>query len=250
MDPYGQFDSPFVGMGNNPVSGVDPDGGYLFGLFGSTSAQRQAARQFAAITGGDVLNITSGKNISVSFVESSEVGSDGITTTFRNSMDFGFYGKDEIATKAYDANMNSFLDANRTPSPGNIDFDPLTQLSLGMIPSSIMSASSKIIGTAQSTGTLGHATVSRAIALRYALDPRVSRVTLNLGYKRLMGGGAFKYGPRPDVGVLWKSGRVTAFEVASKTDNIFMLMHRNSTFMRANGILGNTKAIDLGRLYR
>jgi hypothetical protein len=27
-DPYGQFTSPYVGMGNNPVSGVDPDGGW------------------------------------------------------------------------------------------------------------------------------------------------------------------------------------------------------------------------------
>jgi len=27
-DPEGQFDSPYVGMGNNPVSGVDPDGGW------------------------------------------------------------------------------------------------------------------------------------------------------------------------------------------------------------------------------
>jgi RHS repeat-associated protein len=26
-DPYGQFASPYVGMGNNPVSGTDPDGG-------------------------------------------------------------------------------------------------------------------------------------------------------------------------------------------------------------------------------
>jgi RHS repeat-associated protein len=28
-DPYGQFDSPYVGMGNNPVGGVDPDGGWI-----------------------------------------------------------------------------------------------------------------------------------------------------------------------------------------------------------------------------
>ena len=27
-DPYGQFASAYVGMGNNPVSGVDPDGGW------------------------------------------------------------------------------------------------------------------------------------------------------------------------------------------------------------------------------
>ncbi len=28
-DPYGQFASPYLAMGNNPVSGVDPDGGYV-----------------------------------------------------------------------------------------------------------------------------------------------------------------------------------------------------------------------------
>ncbi len=27
-DPYSQFHSPYVGMGNNPISGVDPDGGF------------------------------------------------------------------------------------------------------------------------------------------------------------------------------------------------------------------------------
>jgi len=30
-DPYGQYHSPYLGMGNNPINGVDPDGG-LFGL--------------------------------------------------------------------------------------------------------------------------------------------------------------------------------------------------------------------------
>ncbi len=27
VDPYGQFDSPYVGMGNNPIDGIDSDGG-------------------------------------------------------------------------------------------------------------------------------------------------------------------------------------------------------------------------------
>jgi RHS repeat-associated protein len=27
-DPYGQYFSPYMGMGNNPISGVDPDGGF------------------------------------------------------------------------------------------------------------------------------------------------------------------------------------------------------------------------------
>ncbi len=27
-DPYGQYSSPYLGMGNNPISGIDPDGGF------------------------------------------------------------------------------------------------------------------------------------------------------------------------------------------------------------------------------
>jgi RHS repeat-associated protein len=29
-DPYGQYESPYLGMGNNPISGIDPDGGYVY----------------------------------------------------------------------------------------------------------------------------------------------------------------------------------------------------------------------------
>ncbi len=29
-DPYGQYNSPYLGMGNNPLSGIDSDGGWFF----------------------------------------------------------------------------------------------------------------------------------------------------------------------------------------------------------------------------
>ncbi len=33
--PYRQYHSPYVGMGNDPINGIDPDGGYKtkFGRF-------------------------------------------------------------------------------------------------------------------------------------------------------------------------------------------------------------------------
>jgi RHS repeat-associated protein len=35
-DPYGQFDSPYLGMGNNPISMIDPDGGYCYDSNGNS----------------------------------------------------------------------------------------------------------------------------------------------------------------------------------------------------------------------
>lgn len=40
-DPYGQFASPYIAMGNNPVSYVDPDGGYI-NMSDEGQAQRAA----------------------------------------------------------------------------------------------------------------------------------------------------------------------------------------------------------------
>ncbi|MEM9857750.1 MAG: RHS repeat-associated core domain-containing protein [Bacteroidota bacterium] len=66
VDPQNQFASPYLGMGNNPVNGVDPDGEYFFGLFGSTAQQRRDARNLASIKGGEVLNMHS-RDISVAW---------------------------------------------------------------------------------------------------------------------------------------------------------------------------------------
>jgi hypothetical protein len=111
----------------------------------------------------------------------------------------------------------------------------------------------KIVGSAQYTSTFAHAFTSRVIALRYALDPRVERVTLDLGYKRLLGGGGFRWGPRPDVGVLFKNGRVKVFEVMSKTDVESKLFNRNFNFMTRNSIQGTpivVRPLSLKMLYK
>ena len=90
----------------------------------------------------------------------------------------------------------------------------------------------KILGTAQKIGTTGHRMVSIIYAHLYAMNPKVKRVTLDLGYKRLLGAGNFKWRPRPDVGVLYKDGSVRAIEVASKTDKCSKLKARNDNFQR------------------
>jgi hypothetical protein len=53
-DPYGQFSSPYLGMGNKPHMGVDPDGG-LFGLSKGWSMLAGAGIGFAVGAGAAVL---------------------------------------------------------------------------------------------------------------------------------------------------------------------------------------------------
>jgi len=106
-----------------------------------------------------------------------------------------------------------------------------------------------IFGRAQSTGTRGHQFVSKVIGYRYALDPRVSKVTFDLGYKRLLGVGGFKYWPRPDVGVLFKNGTVRIYEVASKTDITKISLKINNDFMLKNGIQGTTKVSNIAKFW-
>jgi len=42
QDPYDQFESPYIGMGNDPVNNVDPDGGFVEGFLSSISTEMAA----------------------------------------------------------------------------------------------------------------------------------------------------------------------------------------------------------------
>ncbi|UZJ64011.1 hypothetical protein OKW96_16585 [Sphingobacterium sp. KU25419] len=112
--------------------------------------------------------------------------------------------------------LSFHLDGQVTTTDDNIDAFISVGTTFVPIGGASAAVSTKVIGSAQSTGTIGHAFFSKAIALRYAVDPRVSKVTLDLGYKRLLGGGNFRYGPRPDVGVLFHSGRVKVSKLHQK----------------------------------
>jgi len=49
-DPYGQFASPYLAMGNNPVSGTDPDGGLCCGRIASSIAARAHIKVIKGVT--------------------------------------------------------------------------------------------------------------------------------------------------------------------------------------------------------
>jgi RHS repeat-associated protein len=73
--------SPYAYVANNPITTIDPDGRYLFGLFGSTSAERKEARaeKYAAKVGGSVVKGENGR-VSVNVVRGTADGSMTITT--------------------------------------------------------------------------------------------------------------------------------------------------------------------------
>lgn len=169
----------------------------------------------------------------------------------RNSDGFNFeFGK---ATTNAAREKNFGVTGFTTQSGFNVE----DMVGLGLLTKGLLQmAGRKIIGSAQTTGTFGHAFTSDLIAWRYALDPRVSRVSLDLGYKRLLGlqTAPFKWGPRPDVGIFFKSGRVKVFEVMSRTDVESNLINRNVRFMRTWSIGGETpivvKPFSLKALYK
>ena len=56
VDPMGQYWSPFVGMGNNPVNGVDPDGGSNKPFIPHKDPNTLWKRLINSITGNGYLN--------------------------------------------------------------------------------------------------------------------------------------------------------------------------------------------------
>ncbi|NAS32835.1 hypothetical protein GTQ40_17790 [Flavobacteriaceae bacterium R38] len=96
IDPYRQFNSPYLGMGNNPINGIDPDGG----LFGRLRAKRYARKH-----GGSIYKSKKGK-WNVVNVEFSE--EDGFVVTTKN---FGYGGLGKFTWKTTTAEIEGKVDA-------------------------------------------------------------------------------------------------------------------------------------------
>lgn len=80
-----EWASPYAYVLNMPLRAIDPDGRYFFGLFGSTAEQRHSARKLAEMTGGEVENIGSKKNIHVNYQTAKSGGeNNNVTVTPHN----------------------------------------------------------------------------------------------------------------------------------------------------------------------
>lgn len=123
VDPYNQFWSSYVGMGNTPINGVDPDGG----LFGKLRAQVAAF-----FTGGEVWEDLNGNwRVSKSVGFLGDAGTDGVRGTGVRSIDIGNYGPGGLRLRSENLVLNRVADQLNQERIGElIQAGVLTQVDL------------------------------------------------------------------------------------------------------------------------
>jgi len=105
-DPYGQYNSPYVGMGNDPINGIDPDGGWK---------TKFGAWLWKTFNGGGEIVGEKG-NWSVA-----QQGADGWDTFITNG-EFDSFGYTSINSITTQVNSNTLIDYNTVTQEAKYKF--------------------------------------------------------------------------------------------------------------------------------
>jgi hypothetical protein len=137
-DPYGQYFSSYIGMGNNPINGVDPDGG----LFGKWRAERWARKNGGeSYYDGETKSWWAEAGIT-NGVRAKNFGAEGLGFSFRDVNNFAGGFSNAVVT-------------NHTLGIGRQDFDDAAFQNgqfAGDVVSVLMGAAEAVAGTTIATG--------------------------------------------------------------------------------------------------
>jgi RHS repeat-associated protein len=186
------WESPYVGMGDNPIINIDPKGDFFFGLFGSTVSQRRMdrAEDFANKTGG-VLRMENGKPY-VTVVSADEVEGGMVITSYSKFGDFSSWKNFGDTFRRFDKELEGNYDGanSGTLSKGELEFAAKTMQNTGTGLTILGFATSVIphpVGQAVSKGSLaaGNLLSTSGDALELSInlhhDEDPTNAAINLG---------------------------------------------------------------------
>jgi RHS repeat-associated protein len=125
-DPAGQYASPYLGMGNNPINGIDPDGA----LFG-----RIRAWTYKLFNGGSITKNDFDKWVWSSDTQLSGNMTDGLASSEMQMKNFGYGGFGKLTATSSEYSLN-----------GNIDFGFVNAgLDIGPVSGSLKAATTDLI---------------------------------------------------------------------------------------------------------
>ncbi len=134
--------SPYAYCAWNPVNIIDPDGRYLFGLFGSTTEQRNAAKDFASKTGGEIKNYHS-RSIHVDYTQVG-IDNEGVAEVYGRTQNFQKNGKPDSGSEIvncykdmqeatfYSGTFDKAGNFKPFPASGAVETPPIDPIDLGI----------------------------------------------------------------------------------------------------------------------
>jgi|GEM_PF-3196765 len=177
-DPYGQYNSPYIGMGNNPVGGVDKDGGFFEELFDTFANAAGETRWFETAAEASANGFTTlvAKDLPEVVVTASRSGASsafyagGWVTSFDAQLNAWTHTNPQLGLKQTYQNgqwskpVNTF-DVQNAESRGMIDFSTRAAQFVGEdVPATLMLAEGVL-----SFGTRVTLNISARVASRSAV---------------------------------------------------------------------------------